>query len=246
MKNRNLIDSFNNAISGIIYAIKSEKNMKIHIITAFCVLVMSLLYGLSSIEFLIICLTICMVIVCELFNTAVEVIVDIIIDVYHPKAKIVKDVAAGAVLVASFVSVIVAYLIFFKRVSTSFKIGLNIIKQSPLHITVIALLITIILVLVIKALNKSGTPVHGGMPSGHSAIATSITTAIALWTVDINIIMLSVILTVLVIESRLETKIHNIYEVVAGMFIGFIITLLLFQMFFWKWKSLFTIISGWS
>ena len=84
------------------------------------------------------------------------------------------------------------------------------------------------------------------MPSGHSAIATSVTTAIALWSSDINIIILSAILAVLVIESRLETKIHNIYEVVVGVFIGFIVTLLLFQMFFWQWQSLFDIIKEWS
>ena len=163
MKNRNLIDSFNNAINGIIYTIKNEKNMKIHIVTAICIMIMSLFFGLNKIEFLVVCLTICMVVICELFNTAVEVIIDIIVDVYHPKAKIVKDVAAGAVLVSAFISVVIAYFIFFDRVSISVHTGIRIIKQSPVHITVIALIITIIFVLSMKAYNKTGTPMQGGV-----------------------------------------------------------------------------------
>ena len=124
MKNKNLIESFNNAISGIIYAIKKERNMKVHITVAVLVMLMSLFYDLTRIEFLIICLTIAIVLICELFNTAVEIFVDTIIDVYHPKAKLVKDTAAGAVLVASFASLIVAYFIFFDRISTSLAIGI--------------------------------------------------------------------------------------------------------------------------
>ena len=62
-------------------------------------------------------MTIALVIICELFNTAVEGIVDVIVDVYHPKAKIIKDVAAGAVLVSAFVSMLVGYFIFFDKLS---------------------------------------------------------------------------------------------------------------------------------
>lgn len=232
MKNKNLIESFNNAISGIIYAIKKERNMKVHITVAVLVMLMSLFYDLTRTEFLIICLTIAIVLICELFNTAVEIFVDTIIDVYHPKAKLVKDTAAGAVLVASFASLIVAYFIFFDRISTSLAIGIVRIRQSPVHITIIALIITIILVLALKAGFKKGTPMSGGMPSGHSAIAFSVVTALALWTDNASITVLALVVALLVVQSRLEARIHSFVELLAGALIGFSITLLLFQIFY--------------
>lgn len=232
MKNKNLIESFNNAINGIIHTVKSERNMRFHIASAGMVLILSLFYELTRIEFLIICLTIGLVIICELFNTAIEALVDIITDIYHPKAKIIKDVAAGAVLVSAFVSLIVAYFIFFDRVSVGLEIGILRIRRSPMHITIIALLITIFAVLILKALFKKGTPFSGGMPSGHSAVAIAAVTAITLWTDNMNVAILSLIISLLVIQSRLEGKIHNIYEIIAGAFLGFLITLLLFQLFY--------------
>lgn len=232
MKNNNLIDSFNNAVNGLVYTIKNERNMKIHISAAAFILVLSLFYKLTRVEFLIICLTISGVIICELFNTAVEVIVNIIVDVYHPKAKIVKDVAAGAVLVSAFVSLIVGYFIYFDRISTDLETGIIRMRQSPIHITIIALVLTIILVLVLKAQFKKGTPFKGGMPSGHAAISFSATTAIALWTDNVRITILCLFISLLVVQSRLEGKIHTLMELAAGAALGFFVTLLLFQLFY--------------
>lgn len=232
MKNRNLIDSFNNAANGILSAVRSERNMKIHISTAALVLILSLFYDLTRTEFLIVCITIAIVIICELFNTAIEVIIDTLIDIYHPKAKVVKDTAAGAVFIASLLSVLVGYFIFFDRVSTSLEIGIVRIKQAPMHLTVIAIILTLLLVLLLKAFFKKGTPFSGGMPSGHSAIAFSAVTAAALWTNNVNITILFLIVALLVVQSRLEGKIHSVIELIAGAVIGFSVTLLLFQAFF--------------
>jgi diacylglycerol kinase (ATP) len=232
MKNRNLIDSFNNAINGIIYTIKNERNIKIHITAAIVILILSLFYKLSRIDFLVVCISIGFVIVCELFNTAVEVMVDIIVDVYHPKAKVVKDVAAGAVLVSAFVSIIVGYFIFFDRVASDLEIGIKRVGQSPIHITVIALIITIILVLTLKAYFGKGSPLKGGMPSGHSAIAFSLSTSIVMLTKDAKISVICMFIALLVAQSRLEAKIHTIIEVIAGGVFGILITVLLFQVFY--------------
>ena len=232
MKSKNLIDSFNNAINGIIYAIRIERNMKIHFVTAILVLILSLFYDLTRTELLIVCLSIGAVIICELFNTAVEVMVDIVVDAYHPKAKIVKDVAAGAVMVSAFISLVVAYLIFFDRISSEIEIGIRRIKQLPMLITIISLIIAIILVLTFKAFLKQGTYLSGGMPSGHTAIAFSIATGLSLWTGDARIAALCIILALMVAQSRLETKIHSIYEVAVGSVLGFLVTLLMFQVFY--------------
>ena len=232
MKSNNLVDSFNYAINGIISAVRSERNMKIHITAAALVLILSLFYDLTRNEFLIVCITIAIVIICELFNTAIEVIIDTLIGIYHPRAKLVKDMAAGAVFIAALLSILVGYFIFFDRVSTSLEIGIIRIKQAPMHITVIAIILTLAVVLLLKSFFKKGTPFSGGMPSGHSAIAFAATTAVALWTNNINITIMLLIVSLLVVQSRLEGKIHTLIELIAGAAIGFSVTLLLFQAFF--------------
>lgn len=116
MKNRNPIESFNNAFQGIWYTIVNERNMKIHLVIGTIVIFLSLWVRVSKIEFTILCLTIAMVICFELINTAVEVVVNIIVDVYHPKAKIIKDVSAGAVFVSAIFSIVIGILILWDKV----------------------------------------------------------------------------------------------------------------------------------
>jgi diacylglycerol kinase (ATP) len=231
MKNRTLIDSFNNALHGMIATVRSERNMKIHLTAAVVVLVMSLFYDLTRTEFIIICITIALVLICELFNTAIEVIIDTLIGIYHPKAKVVKDTAAAAVFISALLSIIVAYVIFFDRVSTSLETGIVRIKQAPMHITIIAIIVTMTAVLILKTVFKKGTPFSGGMPSGHSAVAFSAVTAVALYSNNAGITILFIIVALLVVQSRLEGKIHNAIELIAGAVIGFLVTLLLFQFF---------------
>ncbi len=233
MKNRNLFDSFNNAINGIIHTIKSERNMKIHVTIAIILFAMSIFFDLNKLEFMIICLTVGMVIVCELFNTAIEEIMNMVTTGYHPKVKIIKDIAAGAVMTAAFLSVVIGYFVFFERISNGLEIGVDRVKQYPMHAAVIALIITIAVVMILKAFSNKGTPLKGGMPSGHAAIASSITTAISLWSINIKITILCIILMLLVLQSRIESKIHSFMEVFIGTMLGFLITLLLFR-FFWK------------
>ncbi len=231
MKNHSLFSSFNNAISGIIHAIKRERNMKLHILAAILIIILSLFFRLSKVEYLFVFLAITLVVVCELFNTAIEVLVDIIVDVYHPKAKVVKDVAAGATLVAAFFAIIVAYFVFFDKLSSQVQNGIQIIRQSPIHIAIISLIVTIILVLAGKAFMGRGKPLRGGLPSGHTAIAFSASAAIMMWTNDAKVSIVAFMIAVLVAQSRLENKVHNFFEVFAGASLGFSITLILFETF---------------
>ena len=98
---QNIIKAFNAAIEGVIYTFKHERNMKIHYVIAVVVLLISLFLNLSRVEMMILLLSISLVIVSEMFNTAVENAVDLITNEIHPLAKIAKDVAAGGVLIAS-------------------------------------------------------------------------------------------------------------------------------------------------
>ncbi len=93
-------------------------------------MLLGLYYRIEKTEFLILCITVALVIVCELLNTGIEALVDIIVDVYHPKAKIIKDVAAGAVLLSAVMSLVVGYVIFFNRVIEDVK---ALIERVILH-----------------------------------------------------------------------------------------------------------------
>lgn len=230
MKNKSLISSFNNAINGVVYAIRTQRNLKIHSIAAVLVLVISLFYDLKKAELVGLFITITLVIFAEMLNTAVEVIVDIIVDEYHPKAKIVKDVAAGAVLVTAFNAVLVGYLIFFDRIEPTASNILNKISNTPMHMVFVGLIVTVITVFMIKAYNRKGTPLQGGMPSGHAAVSFAILTAIWLLAKDIMVFVLALVLSLLVVQSRVEAKIHNVFEVVVGALIGVLIILMLFQL----------------
>ena len=116
LKNKNFIDAFKNAVSGILYSIKNERNIKIQIVIATLVIIFGVLFKLNIIEWLFIIFAIMLVIITEVINTAIETVVNMYTDKYNEIAKIAKDVAAGAVLIASINSVIVAGLILFGRV----------------------------------------------------------------------------------------------------------------------------------
>lgn len=230
VKNRNMIDTFNNAINGIVYAVRTEKNMKIHCAAAILVLFLSLFFDLERFEVIVIIIAVSFVIFAEMVNTAVESVVDIIVDEFHPRAKVAKDVAAGAVVIAALNAVIVGYLIFFDKVEPTAVNIMGKLSNTPLHVVFIALLITMICIIVVKAYFRTGTPLQGGMPSGHSALAFAILTAIWIMTKDIKVFTLALVLSLLVVQSRVEAKIHNVVEVIIGAFLGVLIMLMLFQL----------------
>jgi len=229
VKSRNLIDSFNYAIEGILHVFKTQRNMKIHFAIAIAVLFFCLFLDLTRVEFVIILFTISLVLIAEMINTAIETTIDMLVRNYNPMAKIAKNVAAGAVLIAAVNSVLVAYLIFFDRVNPWTKIVLVKIRESPIHVTVISILVVVFLTLILKVYFKKGTPMRGGMPSAHSAIAFSVATAITFMTANAFISTLSFLLALMVAESRVEGKIHTFSQVFVGAILGILFTVLIFQ-----------------
>lgn len=231
MKSKSLIESFNYAVNGIIYALKSEKNMKIHFSTAILVILLSLFFDFTKIELLVLFITIALVIMAEMFNTAVERAVDLVTDKYHPLAKVAKDVAAGGVLVSSINAVIVGYFLFFDRLNPYTNLVLYKMKKSPIHLTFVALVLVVLLTIVFKTIfyRGRGTPFQGGIVSGHAAISFCIATIIVFLANNILVSTLAYILAILVGESRIEGKIHSLMEVVSGALLGIIIGVLVFQ-----------------
>jgi len=230
-KTRNLIEKFNNAVNGIIYALKTELNLKIHFVIATIVIIVSLFFDFSRIEFLILFFSIAFVLMAELINTAVERTIDLITDDYHPLARIAKDVAAGGVLISAINSLIVGYLLFFDRLAPITNLVLFKIRNSPIHRTFIALVLVIIMTVGIKAkfYKGRGTPFQGGVVSGHSAVAFCIATIVSFIGNNILVSTLVYVMAILVAESRVEGKIHSLLEVFTGALLGIIVGILIFQ-----------------
>jgi diacylglycerol kinase (ATP) len=229
MKVKKLVDSFNYAIEGIIYSIRTQRNMKIHMLAAIAVLSSTFFYDLSKIELLIITITITLVIVAEMINTAVECAIDATTNFYHPLVKIAKNVAAGAVLVTAINSALVGYVIFWDRLAPFNRTVMSKLKKSNPDMIFLILVIVCIATVVVKAIYDEGTPLRGGMPSGHSAIAFSVATSITLLTNEPLIMVLSYLLAIIVAQSRVDSEIHSILEVIFGGIFGTLLTLLLFK-----------------
>ncbi|MFE7061109.1 diacylglycerol kinase family protein [Sutcliffiella sp. NPDC057660] len=104
--------SFTYAWSGLVFVLRTERNIKIHLGIAFCVIALSLYLNISKVEWLILFLVIGGILVIEILNTALENVVDLVTEEYHPLAKIAKDVAASAALVFAFISVIIGIILF--------------------------------------------------------------------------------------------------------------------------------------
>ena len=102
----------------------------------YLVLVLALALGVSRFELLALVLAVCLVLVAEMFNTALEAAIDAVITSYHPLVKVAKDVAAGAVLIAALAAVAVAYLVLYGRLSEPGRDLLTGVRQVPTHVAV--------------------------------------------------------------------------------------------------------------
>lgn len=229
MKVKKMLDSFNYAIEGIIYSIRTQRNMRVHVFATLIVLTLCFFYDLTKVELLITTITITMVIVAEMINTAVECAIDATTNYYHPLAKIAKNVAAGAVLITALNAVLVGYIIFWDRLLPFSMNVLNKIKNSSPHMIFLMLIIVSIVTLIVKAIFGEGTPLKGGMPSGHSVISFSIATTITLISNNAIVMILSYLLAVIVAQSRVDAEIHSILEVVCGALFGILLTLILYK-----------------
>jgi len=227
---KKFIDSVNHSLSGIIHAFKTEKNMKIHFSIAILVIFASILMHVTRFELIAIVLSITLVMFAELVNTAVEAVVDLITDEYHELARIAKNVAAGGVTLTAINALIVGYLVFYRKISSFQLTSLSFFQDLSAHITFASLAIVTVLVIALKSRQnaKRVSYLQGGMPSGHTAIAFSLFMAVTLISNQIIVSTVTLILALVVAESRLETKVHTVWEVLAGALLGMGVTFLMF------------------
>lgn len=228
---RGLTDSFNFAINGFIHAIRTQRNMRIHVISAIIVIIASLVFRVTKAEVLLLVISITLVIATELVNTAIESAVDATTNYYHPLVRVAKNTAAAAVLVTAVNAVAVGILIFWTPITQMTVGGIALIKTTSPYFIFAVLGIVTLVVLYLKAHIGEGTPLRGGMPSGHTAIAFAMATMMSYITVNPIVVTLSFILAFIVAQSRLDTRVHTFWEVIAGALIGFAVTIVMFRLF---------------
>jgi len=228
-----LLVSFNYAIEGLIHVLRRERNMRVHFALATVVLVLAFAYDVTKVELMVLLVSIAFVLFAEMVNTAIEEMIDLSTRHHDPRAKVAKDVAAGAVLVASVVAATIGYLVFVDRIRAPTYHLVNEVRAIPANLTIIALGLTVIAVIAVKAISGRGTPLRGGLPSGHAAVAFGGWMAITMVAADFRhrvlISTLAFLMAFLVAQTRVESGIHTTAEVAFGGLLGTLVTLLLFQ-----------------
>jgi diacylglycerol kinase (ATP) len=235
-RSRSLLESFNFAFEGIIHVLRTQRNLRLHFLIAVVVMVAAVAFDVTRIELIALLLSVSFVLVAEMLNSAIEAAVDVASTSFDPLAKLAKDVAAGAVLIAAINAVAVGYLVFSGGVAERSSRFLDRLSNAPADLTVVALVLVLVLVIAGKALTGRGSPLRGGLPSGHAAVA------FAGWMVATLVLhnsghrflisSLTFVMALLVAQTRVEAGVHSAVEVGAGAVLGALVTLGLFQLFF--------------
>ncbi|MGB2874015.1 MAG: diacylglycerol kinase [Gaiellaceae bacterium] len=229
-----LLESFNFAFEGIIHVLRTQRNMRFHFLAAAIVLVAGLAIGVSKLELIALLLAIAFVFIAEMINSALEHTIDVATTSFDPLAKLAKDIAAGAVLIATVNAIAIGYLVFSGEIAGRSSRLLDRLRDAPAQLTLIALVVTIFIVIAAKAYTGRGTPLRGGLPSGHAAVAFAGWMAATLIVGDPHrflISSLTFIMALLVAQTRIESGIHSTLEVSYGGVLGALVTLAVFQLF---------------
>jgi diacylglycerol kinase (ATP) len=231
-----LLESFNVAFEGIIHVLRTQRNLRLHFLIAVAVLIAALSFDVGRMELSVLLLAIGFVLIAEMVNTAIEAAVDVASTAFDPMAKLAKDIAAGAVLIGAITAAAVGYIVFSGAAAERGSRFLDRLSNAPAELALIALVLTIIAVIATKALTGRGTPLRGGLPSGHAAVAGAIWMAFTVGLDDSDhrffVSSGTFVLVLLVAQTRVESGVHSAMEVLYGGLLGALVTLAIFKVFF--------------
>lgn len=232
MRNKNLVESFAHAFEGLAHVMWTQPHVRIQLFIVVLVLMLSYVMKLQTLQVLFVLSAVAMVLIAELFNTALEVVVNLITDRYHPLAKIAKDVAAAGVLIASIYSLLVGGAIFLSSHKfLDFMINAHSQKLVDPH-PIIVLLMGFTVISIVVALGKiragHSNILRGGAISGHAAVAFMLFALISVQCQFKPIIcVMAFFLAFLVAQSRVEGHIHTLAQVIWGATLALAIVALL-------------------
>ncbi len=231
-RSKNPLSSFRHAVEGVVHTFRTQRNMRFHFFTVALVLISGILYRLPATEMLVLLFTASLVLITEMFNTAVEAVVDMITLSYHPAAKFAKDIAAGAVLIAAVNAVVVGFVLFLGGGRPE-MLHYRLQQPPTLYFFVVAAVLLFIVLLGWKILGEKGTLLQGGVVSGHSAIAFFLATTIIFIANNAFAAVLAFLLALLVAQSRVEARIHTVREVVMGAVLALFLTASVYRIPSW-------------
>lgn len=229
MRLKNPLHGFKFAMEGVVHVYRTQRHMRFHFLTMVLVLLVSLLFGLRKEEVLVLLFTITLVLVAEMFNTAVEAVVDLVTQTYHPLAKFAKDIAAGAVLIAVINAFAVGFLLFFggsKWENISSKIDIR-TPEWPI-IVLVAFLLVMIYTMIWKVGGGKGKFWKGGIVSGHTALGFFMAVTILFLSKNLPAAGVAFLMALLIAQSRVQAGIHTLREVVAGALLGVVLTAMVY------------------
>jgi diacylglycerol kinase (ATP) len=227
-----VLDSFNYALEGIIHVLRTQRNLRIHFAIAIVVIGAAAGLGVERLELIALLIVIAFVLIAEMLNSAIEGAIDVSTTSFDPNAKLAKDIAAGAVLIATVTALAVGYLVFAHAAAHRTSRFLDRVRDAPAEVTLAALVLVFLVVIATKAWTGRGTPLRGGLPSGHSALAFAGWMAATYVTNDDHrflISSLTFIMALLVAQTRVESGVHSALEVLYGGVLGALVTLVVFQ-----------------
>ena len=224
MKNK-LFHSFNHAFEGIMYAARTQRNMRTHLVIALLVIFGALWLRFERSNLIDLVTIIALVLALELLNTAIEAIVDLLTVTHHPLAKTAKDAAAGAVLVASIAAVVIGYLLFYQGIINGGQRVYEAVGQVPSNVAVVVLAIVALVTIFAKLWVGRGSALQGGAISGHAALAFAAATLLAFLYQRPLAGILAYFIAFLVAQSRVESRIHSVAEAFWGGLLGTVVAL---------------------
>jgi diacylglycerol kinase (ATP) len=227
-----IVKPFKVAMNGIVFTFKTQRHMRFHVYAVLLLLLLGVFVNLGLREMLVMLFTISLVLVAEMFNSAIEAVVDLVSPNYHPLAKFAKDIAAGAVLISTSMALVVGSLMMIGEDRwETLKISLTSEGFGFLGVLprlVIGSLVLFIMVIIGKGLGQRGTVLQGGLVSGHAAFGFFFATSIIFLTDNALAAGIGILLAAIICQSRFEAKFHTIFELSLGATIGVVLSIAIF------------------
>lgn len=224
--------SFQYALAGLVYALQTQRNVRIHLIAAIIVLGAGLYFRISSRDFVLLFFAITLVLMAEMFNTALEKAVDLFVQEYSHLAKIAKDAAAGAVLVTALNALVVGYVVFYPRLASLAPCAGR-AKVAPLLVTLTAFSLVFLLTVAGKAWGGRDNVKEKWLPGGRAALAFAGGTALILLTGELLVATIALFLVLLAVYGGPGPESRTLAGVISGALLGILVTLAVFKLAGW-------------
>lgn len=230
-KAKDILQPFRVAMSGLVYTYRTQRHMRFHITVVFIVLMLGIFLNFRLREVMVLLFTVSLVMVAEMFNSAIEATVDLASPSYHPLARFAKDIAAGAVLISTIIALVIGALLIIGENRWE-GIKLNLTAESPALPFAVRFILGCFLVFLVvvvgKGLGKRGQVLRGGLVSGHAAYGFFLATSIVFISENFVTSCIGILLAAIVAQSRYESKIHSIFELALGATAGTVLGVLVF------------------